>query len=36
MVEDNVQIKVKVEAVLDDAGFSESRPAKMDVTDLLK
>lgn len=36
MIEDNVDMKAKVEAVLDDTGFSENRAAKMDVNDLLR
>lgn len=36
MVEDDFDIKKKVEQVLDESGFSEQRAAKMDVDDLLK
>lgn len=36
IVEDNVKMKVKIEAVLDETGTTERRPAKMDVTDLLR
>ncbi|KAF8196656.1 S-adenosyl-L-methionine-dependent methyltransferase [Mycena galopus ATCC 62051] len=36
MVEDNVDMKAKIEQVLTDTGNSENRAAKMDVDDLLK
>ena len=36
MVEDDFDIKKKVEQVLEESGFSEQRAAKMDVDDLLK
>ncbi|CDO70436.1 hypothetical protein BN946_scf184999.g77 [Trametes cinnabarina] len=36
MVEDNVNFKQKVEQVLQETGFAESRAAKMDINDLLK
>lgn len=36
MIEDDVNIKKKVEEVLQETGFSESRAAKMDIDDLLK
>ncbi|KAJ7638302.1 S-adenosyl-L-methionine-dependent methyltransferase [Roridomyces roridus] len=36
MVEDNVNMKVKIEQVLESTGNSENRAAKMDVDDLLK
>ncbi|KAJ7355500.1 S-adenosyl-L-methionine-dependent methyltransferase [Mycena albidolilacea] len=36
MVEDNVDMKAKIEQVLLDTGNSENRAAKMDVDDLLK
>ncbi|KAL0959093.1 hypothetical protein HGRIS_014391 [Hohenbuehelia grisea] len=36
MIEDEVDMKAKVEKVLNDTEFSESRAAKMDVVDLLK
>jgi len=36
MVEDNVDMKSKIEKVLDETGNSENRAAKMDVDDLLK
>lgn len=36
MIEDEVNIKAKVENVLEDTGNSENRAAKMGVDDLLK
>lgn len=36
MIEDNVNMKAKVEKVLEDTGNAENRAAKMDVDDLLK
>lgn len=36
MIEDNVNMKAKIEQVLLDTGNSENRAAKMDVDDLLK
>ncbi|KAJ7657882.1 S-adenosyl-L-methionine-dependent methyltransferase [Mycena polygramma] len=36
MIEDNVNMKAKIEQVLTDTGNSENRAAKMDVDDLLK
>lgn len=36
MVEDNVDMKAKVEQVLEDTGYSENRAAKMSIDDLLK
>ncbi|KAF9256199.1 rRNA adenine dimethylase [Marasmius fiardii PR-910] len=36
MVEDDLDMKVKVEKVLDETGNTENRAAKMDVDDLLK
>lgn len=36
MVEDDVDMKAKIEQVLLDTGNSENRAAKMDVDDLLK
>lgn len=36
MIEDDFDIKKKVEQVLNETGFSEQRAAKMDVDDLLK
>ncbi|KAI0270476.1 S-adenosyl-L-methionine-dependent methyltransferase [Gloeopeniophorella convolvens] len=36
IVDDGVKIKARIEAVLDETGFKESRAAKMDVNDLLK
>ena len=36
MIEDGFDIKQKVEDVLNETGFSESRVAKMDIDDLLK
>ncbi|KAI0720500.1 rRNA adenine dimethylase [Cerioporus squamosus] len=36
IVEDGVDFKKKVEEVLEETGFSESRAAKMDINDLLK
>lgn len=36
MIEDDFDIKKKVEEVLTESGFSEQRAAKMDVDDLLK
>ena len=35
-VEGNVNFKKKVEEVLEESGFSQSRAAKMDINDLLK
>lgn len=35
-MEDGFDIKQKVEGVLNETGFSESRVAKMDIDDLLK
>ncbi|KAL7278578.1 rRNA adenine dimethylase [Trametes coccinea BRFM310] len=36
MVEDGMNFKQKVEQVLEETGFAESRAAKMDINDLLK
>lgn len=36
MIEDDFDIKKKVEEVLNETGFTEQRVAKMDVDDLLK
>ncbi|KAI0351682.1 rRNA adenine dimethylase [Trametes cingulata] len=36
MIEDDTNFKKKVEQVLEDTGFAESRAAKMDLNDLLK
>ncbi|KAI0830090.1 rRNA adenine dimethylase [Trametes gibbosa] len=36
MIDDDTTFKKKVEEVLDETGFSESRAAKMDINDLLK
>lgn len=36
MIEDNVDMKAKIEKILEDTGNSENRAAKMDVDDLLK
>ncbi|KAI0668918.1 rRNA adenine dimethylase [Trametes maxima] len=36
MIEDDMNFKQKVEQVLEETGFSESRAAKMDLNDLLK
>lgn len=36
MVEDGVNMKKKIEDILEETGFRESRAAKMDVNDLLK
>ena len=36
IIEDGVDFKKKVEEVLDESGFKESRAAKMDINDLLK
>jgi hypothetical protein len=36
MIEENVNMKLKIEQVLLDTGNSENRAAKMDVDDLLK
>lgn len=36
MIDDDFDIKKKVEDVLTETGFSEQRAAKMDVDDLLK
>ncbi|KAJ8522168.1 hypothetical protein ONZ45_g1199 [Pleurotus djamor] len=36
MVEDEVDMKAKIEEVLESTGYAESRPAKMDIDDLLK
>ncbi|KAH9887066.1 S-adenosyl-L-methionine-dependent methyltransferase [Cubamyces lactineus] len=36
MIEDGVDFKKKVEQVLEETGFAESRAAKMDINDLLK
>ncbi|KAE9400858.1 S-adenosyl-L-methionine-dependent methyltransferase [Gymnopus androsaceus JB14] len=36
IIEDDVNMKAKVEKILDDTGNSENRAAKMDVDDLLK
>ncbi|RPD76972.1 rRNA adenine dimethylase [Lentinus tigrinus ALCF2SS1-7] len=35
IVEDNINFKKKVEEVLEESGFSQSRAAKMDINDLL-
>lgn len=36
MIEDNVDMKAKIEEVLDETGNTENRAAKMTVDDLLK
>jgi 18S rRNA (adenine1779-N6/adenine1780-N6)-dimethyltransferase len=36
MIDGDVNMKAKVERVLDDTGNSENRAAKMDVDDLLR
>ena len=36
IIEDDLDFKKKVEEVLDESGFKESRAAKMDINDLLK
>ena len=36
MVDDSVDMKTRIEKVLEDYGFSETRAAKMNVNDLLK
>ena len=36
IVEDGLDFKKKVEEVLEETGFTESRAAKMDINDLLK
>ena len=36
ILEDGLDFKKKVEEVLDESGFTESRAAKMDINDLLK
>jgi 18S rRNA (adenine1779-N6/adenine1780-N6)-dimethyltransferase len=36
MIDGDVNMKAKVESVLDDTGNSENRAAKMDVNDLLR
>ena len=36
IIEDGLDFKKKVEEVLDESGFKESRAAKMDINDLLK
>ncbi len=36
ILEDSVDIKKKVEDVLEESGFSQSRAAKMDINDLLR
>lgn len=36
MIDADFDIKLKVETILADSGFSEQRAAKMDVDDLLK
>ncbi len=36
MVEDGFEMKKKIEEILVESGFAESRAAKMDVDDLLK
>ena len=36
MIEDGVNMKKKIEDILEETGFRESRAAKMDVNDLLK
>lgn len=36
MIEDDVDMKARIEKVLDDTGNSENRASKMDVDDLLK
>jgi hypothetical protein len=36
MVDDSVDFKIKVDEVLKDTGFSDARPAKMTIDDLLK
>jgi len=36
MIEDGVSMKKKVEVILTETGFLESRAAKMDINDLLK
>jgi hypothetical protein len=35
-VDDSIDMKARIERVLSDAGYSESRAAKMDINDLLK
>lgn len=36
IIEDDFDMKVKIEEILVESGFAESRAAKMDVDDLLK
>lgn len=36
MIDESFDIKLKVEEILADSGFSDQRAAKMDVDDLLK
>ena len=36
IIEDGLDFKKKVEEVLEETGFTESRAAKMDINDLLK
>ena len=36
MIEDDFEIKKKVEEVLDESGFTEQRAAKMGVDEMLK
>ena len=36
MIEDDMDFKKKVDQVLEETGFAESRAAKMDINDLLK
>ena len=36
IVDDSVDFKTKVNEILTNSGYSESRPAKMDIDDLLK
>jgi 18S rRNA (adenine1779-N6/adenine1780-N6)-dimethyltransferase len=36
MIDGDVNMKAKVERVLDDTGNSENRAAKMDIDDLLR
>ena len=36
IIEDGLDFKKKVEEVLEETGFAESRAAKMDINDLLK
>jgi len=36
IIEDGLEMKAKIEEILVESGFAESRAAKMDVDDLLK